>query len=526
MLSWQHDLVDELRLPNQFITINYALGRYATDEATSARLLDVAGSDPYFQMQDGMLLPNPKPQPVSWALYGAFAPQLYADRTYGLKQSPYFVLETNGGPIDGSHVNFPAYDGQWRQAAWQFVSRGSQMVEYWQWRQIKFGTEEYWGGVLPHDDKPGRVYRQLQQLGSEFERAGSRVTDLRPDSDVAMLYSVASRWALSYTPHIPGKGGSNRNEDAFDATFNAFYQGAFDSGHQVRVVYDTQLVAEGAAESTTEGTVEGACATDSAAQPSVLWDAREFAREFSTLVAAGVYVCSDALLQWLRDYVAAGGHLILGPRSTYADSLAGMRSATKPSLLADLAGAYYQEFSNLTDSIAVCEAQGETLNTTSIETSSLPQLPDLPSEAKAEQWIDCLIADNAQILAYCEHPHFKQFPLVTTRKTDLGRVTVVGTIPNRALAAWVYDVADAVAAEKGGDVTSRNVGQWHNAVRLLPTVRHTSAVNAQGERLHFFYNFAWESCSVQLPYACATLEGGSRIEQLELGAWDVQIVVE
>ena len=128
-------------------------------------------------------------------------------------------------------------------------------------------------------------------------------------------------------------------------------------------------------------------------------------------------------------------------------------------------------------------------------------------------------------------------------------MTVVGTIPNRALAAWVYDVSVALNQQNNGENEGTHVDEsyagesraaksdsqnssvqhearWRDAVRSLPTVRHTSAVNTQGERLHFLYNFAWEPCHVQLPYACTTLLDNSSVESLNLGAWDVQIVVE
>ena len=46
-------------------------------------------------------------------------------------------------------MNFPAFDGQWRQAAWAFVARGAEMIEYWHWPTNHFGTETYWVGILP-----------------------------------------------------------------------------------------------------------------------------------------------------------------------------------------------------------------------------------------------------------------------------------------------------------------------------------------------------------------------------------------
>ena len=73
---------------------------------------------------------------------------------FASKQAPFLVTETNAGAIGGPSVNFPAYDGQWRQAAWALVARGAEMIEYWHWHTLHFGTETYWVGILPHDSSP------------------------------------------------------------------------------------------------------------------------------------------------------------------------------------------------------------------------------------------------------------------------------------------------------------------------------------------------------------------------------------
>jgi beta-galactosidase len=67
------------------------------------------------------------------------------------------------------------------------------MSEYWHWNTLSFGTETYWGGILPHSGRPGRVYRELSQLGSEFAHAGELVAGMVSDTDIAMVWSLPSR---------------------------------------------------------------------------------------------------------------------------------------------------------------------------------------------------------------------------------------------------------------------------------------------------------------------------------------------
>ena len=71
------------------------------------------------------------------------------------------------------------------------------------------------------------------------------------------------------------------------------------------------------------------------------------------LIVPGLLVADDALLIWLRDYAAAGGHLVLGPRTAYGDDEGRARIEVKPAHLSDAGGVRYQEFSNLNDPVPV-----------------------------------------------------------------------------------------------------------------------------------------------------------------------------
>jgi len=136
-----------------------------------------------------------------WALYQS------TDRMFSSRQEPYLVTETNAQAIGSPWDNRPAFDGQWRQAAWAFVAHGARMVEYWHWHTLHFGAETYWGGVLPHSGRPGRAYAELARLGAEFEAAGPLVAGIEPDADVALVYSVPSKWLMQKYPPLAGPDG-------------------------------------------------------------------------------------------------------------------------------------------------------------------------------------------------------------------------------------------------------------------------------------------------------------------------------
>ena len=170
------------------------------DDLALASVLDVTVGNAYYAVQDGLLLPEERERTQTWMTDGTWALYLSADRMYSSRQEPFMVFETNASSIGMHWDNRPAYDGQWRQAAWALVSRGASMIEYWHWNSLPFGTETYWGGVLPHTGQPGRAYRQIAELGADFAAAGDLVAGLTPDADIAMVFSLPSRWVMQKFP--------------------------------------------------------------------------------------------------------------------------------------------------------------------------------------------------------------------------------------------------------------------------------------------------------------------------------------
>ena len=127
---------------------------------------------------------------------------------FSSRGEPFLVTETNAQSIGGPSTNYPAYPGQWRQAAWALVARGARMVEYWHWHTLHYGAETYWGGVLPHSGLPGRAYREIALLGAELARAGGALADAVPDADVAILSSTEARFALAAQPPLQRADGT------------------------------------------------------------------------------------------------------------------------------------------------------------------------------------------------------------------------------------------------------------------------------------------------------------------------------
>ncbi|WP_225753397.1 beta-galactosidase [Actinotalea sp. Marseille-Q4924] len=476
-IAWQAGIVREIAGPEKFVTTCIAYSRPALDDRGLMEDLDVTAGNPYYAMQDALEVPGVEGAPQGWATSGTWSVFQSADRMYSSRQEPFLVTETNAGSIGGPSMNFPAYDGQWRQVAWAMVARGARMIEYWHWHTLHYGHETYWIGVLPHDQRPGRVYEQLAQLGGELQAAADDVAGLVPDAAVGLLWSNASLWGLAGQPALAD--GAEPDADSYRHIVGAFYRGAFEAGAPVRILHDTQL-------------------SDDAED---LRDPAEVAAELPVLLVPGLYIASDHLLGWLRRYAEAGGHLVLGPRTGYADTGARARLEVKPALLAEAAGVSYQEFSNLGAPLAVRAADGG---------------PELPAGCHATGWVDALQADGAAVLVRYEHPHHGRFPAVVQNAVGDGRITTVGTVPDpafaRALLEW--------AAPAGED-------PWRGLAQGAVTV--TSATTGDGRRLRVVHHWSWGTAGVVVPTAVRDVLSGTTTDAggaLELGAWDVRVLIE
>ena len=483
LIGWQADVVREYARADQFVTTCISYTRPAVDDVALTERLDVAAGNPYYVMQDGLLLPDRDRDDVeqTWVTTGVSSMLQTADRMFASRQEPFLVTETNASSIGTAWDNRPAYDGQWRQAAWAHVARGARMVEYWHWHTLHFGTETYWGGILPHSGVPGRTYAELSRLGAELAAAGPLVAGLKPDADITMVYSLPSKWLMQHFPALSRVDG-DPDPRAYAGLFDPFYRGAFDAGLQVRVLHAGQLVG--------------------ADEPMA-----DVVRRYPVLVAAGLYITDDATLDWLAGYADAGGHLVLGPRTGYADEEARARNEVVPARLSDAAGVWYDEYSNVSGDVPVRVPAG-----------SAPDWPvlDLPPGAAGTRWIDGLQTAGAQILAGYEHPHFGSWPAVTTTSHGRGRITCVGTVPNAALATalfrWLLPPGDAPS--------------WRDRPA---SVTVTGATSRDGRRVRFVHNWSWDPCEMRLPVAVRDVLTGTTLDagaKLALGAWDVRVLVE
>lgn len=472
-LTWQAELVREYSSEDQVVIQDVVgfHGRSESDRYAIGDVMDVSTANFPHATQDGLAHPPVEGLAMYPATTTGTGPvQLYerSDLAYGVKRDNFYIAEMNPISIAGSDNVFPCYDGQWRMAAFATISRGADMVAYWHWHSLHYGHEIYSHGILNHDLESNRNYEEVTGIGRDLARHADTLTGLRPDSDVAFLYSYDSRWAMACQPPLKSDDGKTGDSRSYERIFDTFYRGFFDARAQ-----------------------------------SIVLRADADVSEFPVVVVPGLYVTDDEQLERLDRYAADGGHLVLTIRSGYADRFGRARWERSPVGLRAAAGVGYNLYSNLASPVHV-------MGSSTFEA---------PAGAQALAWMDELVVedDATEVLATYDHPHFGRFPAVTTHPYGRGRVTYIGHLPDAALArriaAWVLKTSDV--SRLGAE--------------LPEPVRVTTARARDGRKLAFVSNWSFDQVDVTGNVVCGTdLLAGEQIgsDGLRLGPWDIRVIAQ
>ncbi len=106
-------------------------------------------------------------------------------RSYG---GSFMVPELESGP--GGQVGYilpTPRPGQMRMWLYQVIAHGADSVMHFRWRSCRFGAEEYWCGVLDHDNKPRRRYEEFAREGIELRHIGKEMLGTSVDISAAVL---------------------------------------------------------------------------------------------------------------------------------------------------------------------------------------------------------------------------------------------------------------------------------------------------------------------------------------------------
>lgn len=358
-LQLQIDILRE-RCPNHFITHNFMGFADKVDYYDLAKNLDFISHDQY---PGGYY--SRKPHLRSWETAATL------DVIRGYKNAPFWIMEQQSG-ITGWEImgRMPA-PGQLSLWATQSVAHGADAIVFFRWRSCAMGTEQYWHGILPHSGKPGRVYRELQELTAQMTPIMEKMQGAMPRNKVAIVYSFRQKYAMDIQPHNP--------ELDYLQQVVAYYKAFHEKGIGVDFVPDTQNLSG-----------------------------------YSLVVAPLQYLMTKELEDRYFRYVQRGGHLVLTMRAGVKDehNLA-MTDHPLPGKLAELIGAEVEEYDCLLETSVKVNYRGK--------------------EYDSHKWSDILAPDHAETVAVYASEYYRGQSVVTKHAYGKGTAWYVGTEPGEAL---------------------------------------------------------------------------------------------
>jgi beta-galactosidase len=316
------------------------------------------------------------------------------DLTRGFLHKNFWVMETQPGFVNWAPVNTVLDKGEVRAMAWHNIGHGADAVSYWQWRSALNGQEQMHGTLVGPDGTPVPLYPEVAQIGREFAKAGPALDGTSVHSQVAVLHSYDSRWAINWQRH-------NQNFDPVDQIVS-YYKPLRQVTQSVDVVAPTASLSQ-----------------------------------YKLVVAPGLAVLSDEAVKNLMAYVENGGHLVLGQRAGVKDDDNSLAVERGPGPLTKLLGGRVEQFYAIDDkpedTVPVTGTWGETTSKIWAEQLSVsaPDAEVLMRYGKSNGWLDGQ-------------------PAAITRKVGKGRITYIGAwMDEKAMLAatrWMAETSGVTAA--------------------------------------------------------------------------------
>ena len=347
----------------------------------------------------------------------------------GLKDKNFWLMEQQSGPGGWDIVSVTPRPGELRLWAYQAIAHGADGMIFFRWRTARFGTEEYWHGLLNHDGTPGRRFEELKGMGLELKRVGTEILESKVEAEVAMLLSYDVRFAFQVQANNP--------QFSYPAHFATIYE-AF---HRLNVPID------------------------------IVPPDAELSR-YKLVVTPALYIVDDVLTERLKDFTKAGGTLLTTLRSGVKDEANAVVNRSLPGLLAELCGMTIQDY----DSLPEGTKQGLEFS------DDVPTIGDV----QADIWCDILTPQSAEVVARYTANYYQGDAAVTHNRAGDGHAVYVGTAGNRALydtlVPWLLDLAKVSAPQQeqdGLEITERKKGD----ARLRFVLNHSDKaqrVSVQG----------------------------------------------
>jgi beta-galactosidase len=358
-LTAQVELLREECPPSQFITHNFMGLHSSIDYYDLAQPLDFVSWDNYPKLSPSL----------------PFDSSLAADVMRGLKKQNFLIMEQTAGPLGWSVFSRSTQPGELRKICYQQLAHGADGQIWFRWRSCTVGREQYWHGLLGHDGKASRRYREAAQVAKEYQQLAPLLAGTTIHAEVAIIYDYDSIWALEIQNGYPGASHVQ--------AIKRYYAALSRAGVNVDVVRPGDDLSK-----------------------------------YKLVFAPHLHVLSDEVAKQLDKYVHGGGVLLTDCRVAVKDETNLVYDRTLPGLLSSALGIEIAEYESLRQGITDTDEVTYRLKTND----------SLGNYYAAKHYADWITPTTATSLANYDEPHLGEVAAVTRNEFGSGIGWYVGTI--------------------------------------------------------------------------------------------------
>jgi len=350
-----------------------------------------------------------------WSANIDYAAQAMAhDIMRSLKKKPYWIMELQSGAVK-THVAPIPRPGEIRLWTIQSVARGADGIIYFRWRSCRFGTEEYWHGILDHDGVPRRRYSEVKKVSEELRKVAPHIDGTTVKPEVAFTLVYDNLWALDLEV---GYGDKNYyGVHSWEPTLDCY-----------RALYTRNVPAD------------------------FVNPITEDMSGYRVVVAPSLMLLNQKIEQKLRSYVKGGGILVATPRTGAKDWNNNIVNEPLPGSLLDVFGMNIDEYTGL--------PEGETVEMRTVEAEIGAQ-----TICKGRNWVEMLSPKEARVAAYYRTGLYREKPAATINDFGKGTAIYVGAFADKGfylcLVDWLMKkkkIVSVLPSAEGLEATERSSG--------------------------------------------------------------------
>jgi beta-galactosidase len=378
------------------------------------------------------------------------------DSMRGLKRQNFWVMEQQAGPGGWEIVSQSPQPGELRLWAYQSIAHGADGIVFFRWRTARYGTEQYWHGVLDHHARPGRRFDEIKRMGAELQQIGQRILGTQVSAQTAILHDYDTRFAFQIQHNHP--------DFEYSAHILDIYRALYQQKIQIDVINVTEIL-----------------------------------NNYSLVIAPALHVITQAIADNLCRYVEQGGTLIITPRSGVKDEANAVVNAPLPGLLATLYGVEVVDY--------------EAMSTATQRAIRLRGDYNEEQMLIGRLWCDVLEPTTAEIVAVYADGHYAGKTAVTRNYYGKGQAITVGTFADtkfyRTLIPLLCEVntnQHIVEASEGVEVLLRK-NQKEQFLFLMNHTGESQRVSIKSPCLPLLDTTQTWTCEIELaPYdVCVAL---------------------